>query len=105
MAGRSGIGRGQAGYRETTMKRSVAARWLRMTGAVLAGGLLLSACAENDPVRQRNLAELERLEACGWYPRAYDPYYPQDLQDAEARSRRGECGPKQPQAQPTPGTP
>ncbi|CAB3794044.1 hypothetical protein [Pararobbsia alpina] len=60
--------------------------------AAFACGLLLSACATDDPVYQKNQADLARLQACGWYPKAFDPYYPEDLQEAEERSRRGECG-------------
>jgi hypothetical protein len=61
--------------------------------AALASALLLSACSlANDPIHQQNMADLARLEACGWYPKAFDPFYPGDLQEAEERSRRGECG-------------
>jgi hypothetical protein len=66
----------------------------RPTGlaAALAASLLLSGCLANDPIHQQNMADLARLEACGWYPKAFDPFYPADLQEAEERSRRGECG-------------
>ena len=72
----------------------------KISGSLLPAGLaaaltcsvMLSACAADDPIHQKNMADLARLEACGWYPKAFDPYYPADLQAAEERSRRGECG-------------
>jgi hypothetical protein len=63
-------------------------------GLVLGAALLLSGCASDDPVRQANLQDLKNLEACGYFPRGYDPYYPSDIQEAEARLQRGECGAK-----------
>jgi hypothetical protein len=66
---------------------------------VFAASLLLSGCLANDPIHQQNMADLARLEACGWYPKAFDPYYPASLQEAEERSRRGECGTPQKQTE------
>jgi hypothetical protein len=74
------------------MKQILSSRLPAGLALVFASGLLLSACATNDPIYQQNMADLARLEACGWYPKAFDPYYPTDLQEAEERSRRGECG-------------
>ena len=63
-------------------------------GAALVAALvtLLSGCASNDPVWLQNQADLKKLEACGYTPKAWDPYYPDDIQRAEARAARGECG-------------
>lgn len=54
--------------------------------------LSLSGCAPNDPVWQKNQRDLANLEACGYTPKAWDPWYPDDLQAAQKRLDRGECG-------------
>ncbi|RKP58711.1 hypothetical protein [Pararobbsia silviterrae] len=71
--------------------------WIGARGALAIalaaiGAISIAGCATNDPVWQRNQAELKQLEACGYVPKAFDPYYPEDLQRAEARAERGECG-------------
>lgn len=60
--------------------------------ALLAGGILLAGCAQSDPVHTRNMAELSRLEACGYSPVDNDLFYPENMWAAERRAERGECG-------------
>ncbi|HTJ94681.1 MAG TPA: hypothetical protein VL424_16445 [Pararobbsia sp.] len=52
----------------------------------------LAGCAPNDPVWQKNQRDLANLEACGYTPKAWDPWYPEDIQLAQRRYDRGECG-------------
>ncbi len=79
-------------------KRRAARRCLRSAGgfgAALFAVFFIAGCAaSNDPIRQKNTEELRQLEACGYNPAAYDPYYPQNLRVAQDRLSRGECGAK-----------
>lgn len=76
------------------MKRMVSMHVPALAGVVIAMVLSMSVagCATNDPVWQKNQADLKKLEACGYTPKAWDPYYPDDIQKAQARADRGECG-------------
>jgi hypothetical protein len=67
----------------------------RIVGVAVFAVIFIAGCAaSNDPIRQKNTEELRQLEACGYSPAAYDPYYPQNLRVAQDRLSRGECGAK-----------
>jgi hypothetical protein len=61
---------------------------------VATAALALAGCATNDPVWQQNQRDLANLEACGYQPKAWDPYYPDDLQQAQRKYDAGQCGAK-----------
>jgi hypothetical protein len=74
----------------TTLLKNVSKRLGAIVVATAA--VTLAGCAPNDPVWQKNQRDLANLEACGYTPKAWDPYYPDDLQAAQRRYDKGECG-------------
>lgn len=76
------------------MNRNYWKRTSRVVGASFIAALVLAlaGCAANDPVWQQNQRDLANLEACGYTPKAWDPYYPDDIQAAQKRYDSGLCG-------------
>ena len=57
-----------------------------LVGCALAAPALAFAQSNNDPVTRAEVrADLARVEQAGYRPIASDPYYPDDIQAAEAK--------------------